>query len=110
LHQDSTKPSPQKLGASVADGWMAHVRNDRLFVKTFRHVAGATYPDLGSSAETFTDGRMLELETLSPVTRVEPGSTIEHVENWLLWRDIPTPRGDDDVDRYILPKLARLQA
>jgi hypothetical protein len=110
LRQDSARPSPQKLGASVPDGWMAHVRNDRLFVKTFQHVAGATYPDLGSSAETFTDGRMLELETLSPVTRVEPGSTIEHVENWFLWRDVPTPREDDDVNRHILPKLARLQA
>jgi len=109
LHQDAARPSPQKLGASVPDGWMAHVRNDRLFVKTFRYVAGATYPDLGSSIETFTDGRMLELETLSPIVRVEPGGVIEHVENWFLWRDVLAPRDDDDVDRHLLPKLARLQ-
>jgi hypothetical protein len=88
---------------------MAHVRNERLFVKTFRYVAGATYPDLGSSIETFTDGRMLELETLSPIGRVEPGGAIEHVENWFLWRDVPVPRDDNDVDRYILPTLARSQ-
>ena len=109
LHQDAARPSPQKLGASVPDGWMAHVRNERLFVKTFRYVGGATYPDLGSSIETFTDGRMLELETLSPIARVEPGAAIEHVENWFLWRDVPVPRDDNDVDRYILPTLARSQ-
>jgi hypothetical protein len=52
---------------------------------------------------------MLELETLSPIVRVEPGSAIEHVENWFLWRDVPAPRDDNDADRHILPKLARLQ-
>jgi hypothetical protein len=109
LHQDATRPSPQKLGASVPDGWIAHVRNERLFVKTFRYVVGGQYPDLGSAVETFTDGRMLELETLSPIARVEPGGVIEHVENWHLWRDIPTPRSDDNVDRDILPRLARSQ-
>ena len=51
---------------------------------------------------------MLELETLSPFARVEPGGATEHVESWFLWRDVPTPRGDDDVDQYICPKLTRL--
>lgn len=108
LRQDPARPSPQKLGASVPDGWMAYARNDRLFVKTFGYTAGATYPDLGSSVETFTDGRMLELETLSPIIRVEPGHAIEHVEQWFLWRDVSTPRTDDDVDRDIVPRVARL--
>jgi hypothetical protein len=110
LQQDSAQPTPQKLGASVPDGWMAYARNDHLFVKAFGYVVGATYPDLGSSAETFADGRMLELETLSPVARVEPGGAIEHVEQWSLWRDVPTPRTDDDVDRDIVPKVAHLSA
>jgi hypothetical protein len=108
LGQDPARTSPQKLGASVPDGWMAYARDDRLFVKTFGYVAGATYPDLGSSIETFTDGRMLELETLSPFAHVEPGGAIEHVEEWSLWRDVPTPRTDDDVDRDILPKIKAL--
>jgi len=109
LRQDATRPAPQKLGASVPDGWIAHVRNGRLFVKTFRYMPEAMYPDLGSAVETFTDGRMLELETLSPIARVEPRGAIEHVEHWHLWRDVAVPLGDDDVDRHIFPKLARLQ-
>lgn len=106
LRQDPERAMPQKLGASVPDGWMAYARSGHLFVKTFRHVSGAPYPDLGSSAETFTDGRMLELETLSPLARVEPGAAIEHVEHWHLWRDVPVPQNDDDVDRHILPQIA----
>ncbi len=106
LRQDPGRPAPQKLGAGVPDGWMAYARNGHLFVKTFQHLAGAAYPDLGSSAETFADEWMLELETLGPLTRVEPGSAVEHVEHWRLWRDVPVPQGDDDVDRHILPRLS----
>jgi hypothetical protein len=51
---------------------------------------------------------MLELETLSPIARVEPGGVIEHVENWYLWRDVAPPRDDDDVERDILPKVTSL--
>jgi hypothetical protein len=68
-------------------------------------MTGASYPDLGSAVETFTDGRMLELETLSLIARVEPGGVIEHIENWYLWRDVAAPRGDDDADRGILSRL-----
>jgi hypothetical protein len=110
LQQDSAQPMPQKLGAGVPDGWMAYVRNNHLFVKTFGYVEGATYPDLGSSAETFTDGRMLELETLSPIARVEPGRAIEHVEHWALGRDVATPTTDEDIDRDIVPRIMRLRA
>jgi hypothetical protein len=108
LRQDANRPMPLKIGASVPDGWMAYARGDRLFLKMFRHVPGATYPDFGSSGETFADGRMLELETLSPLSRLEPGSAVEHVEEWSLWSGVPVPSGDDDVDRTILPKVRQV--
>jgi len=85
------------------------VRDGHLFVKTFRHIPGATYPDFGSSFEAFADGHMLELESLSPLTQVEPGEMVEHTECWSLWRDVPTPRGDEDVDEYVMPKVTQVQ-
>jgi hypothetical protein len=106
LRQDRQRPLPQKLGAAVPDGWVAHVRDGRLFVKSFVPVHGAAYPDFGSAAEVFADGAMLELETLGPITRVEPGGMVEHVERWDLWLDVPPPRGDDDVDTHIVPRIA----
>ncbi len=105
LHQDPDRPTAQKIGASVPDGWAAYARNGHLLIKTSQYIPGATYPDFGSSFEAFADGEMLELESLGPLTRVEPGRMLEHTECWFLWRDVPTPRGDDDVDGYVLPKL-----
>lgn len=108
VRQDPNRPAPLKIGASVPDGWLAYVRSGHLFVKTFRHVPGARYPDFGSSCETYTDGEMLELETLGPLTRVEPGGMVEHGESWFLWRGVPVPSGDDDVNGYILPKVRQV--
>jgi hypothetical protein len=105
LRSDPGLTSPQKLGASVSDGWVAHARRGHLFVKTFAHIPAATYPDFGSSVEVFTDAAMLELETLGPLTRLEPGGTAEHLECWHLWRDVPTPQNDADVEAHLLPRV-----
>jgi len=105
LRQDETATRPQKLGASVPSGWCAYARAHHLFVKRVAFDATATYPDLGCSIETFTNREMLELETLGALTRVEPGMTIEHVETWELFRDVPMPRNDADVNQFVLPKI-----
>jgi hypothetical protein len=105
LRQDSAAEFPQKIGATVPDGWVAHVRDNRLFVKTFAFSANGDYPDLGSNVETFTNTTMLEVETLGPMTRVDPSATLEHTENWFLFDGVPTPASDADVDQHILPKI-----
>ncbi|MBI5305423.1 MAG: hypothetical protein HY868_25060 [Chloroflexi bacterium] len=105
LRQDATMSRPQKLGASVPDGWCAHARDGHLFVKRTAFQSDAQYTDLGCSVETFTNADMLELETLGPLTRLEPGATVEHVETWQLFRDVPVPMNDADVDAFVLPKI-----
>ena len=104
LRQDSS-PSvkPQKLGVAVPDGWAAYARDGRLFLITFGHDPAAAYPDMGSSVETFTNEEMLELETLGPLISLRPGAAVEHVEQWWLFRDVPMPRNDADVDSHISP-------
>jgi len=105
LRQDSQATTPQKAGVTVLDGWVACARNDHLFVKKFNHVEGAQYPDLGCSVETWTDPDMLEVETLGPLVRLRPGTTVEHVEQWFLFRNVPMPEDDADVDRDVLPQV-----
>lgn len=108
LAQDSGATTRQKAGFMVVDGWAAYAREGHLFVKEFDYLDGEHYPDFGCSVEVFTDAEMLELETLGPLVRLRPGSAVEHVERWFLFRDVPMPTDDADVDTYVLPKIARV--
>lgn len=105
LRQDTQAKIPQKVGFMDTDGWEAYARNGHLFVKKFDYVNGARYPDFGCNAETFTNADMLEVETLGPVAPIEAGKAVEHVEHWFLFRDVPVPKNDADVDAYVLPKV-----
>jgi len=105
LGQDPTANTPQKAGFMVTDGWAAYAREGHLFVKKFSYLEGERYPDFGCSVEVFTDADMLELETLAPLAHLRPGNTVEHVEHWFLFRDVPVPSGDSDVESQGLPKI-----
>ncbi len=102
LRQDPTHAAPQKIGVvAPAETWLAYWRDGHLFLKTFSVVPGACYPDRGCCAELFTNGEMLELETLGPLTVLAPEAVMEHTEDWWLFRDMPFPETDEDVDRVI---------
>jgi hypothetical protein len=51
---------------------------------------------------------MLELETLSPLTILEPGEHIDYIEDWYLLDNIEVPQHEDDVVRSILPAIERI--
>jgi hypothetical protein len=105
LRQDPTHESPQKVGLMAPAGWIAYARKGHLFVSRAAHVPGAAYPDFGSSLETYVRGDMLEIETLGPTARLESHAFVEHVEDWFLFRDVPTPENDADVVAHVLPKI-----
>lgn len=48
---------------------------------------------------------MLEIETPGPTARLEPPAFVEHVEDWFLFRDVPTPEKDSDVVAHVLPRI-----
>lgn len=105
LRQDPTRESPQKVGLMAPAGWIAYARKGHLFVSRVTYLPGATYPDMGSSLETYTDGEMLEVETLGPLAKLEPQGAVEHVEEWYLFKDVPAPENDADVKAHILDKI-----
>lgn len=105
LRQTPSATLPQKIGASTPDRWVGYANGGRLLVKTFRREAGACYPDMGANVEVFTNGTMLEVETLGPLEHMAPGEAAEHTEEWFLFRDVPDPRSDDEVDRFVLPRV-----
>ena len=84
LKQDRGASSPQKAGLFNAKTWGAYLLGEYLFVKKYAANATAKHPDMGCSFEFFTNSDMLELETMGPLTRVEPGGYLEHTEHWSL--------------------------
>jgi hypothetical protein len=103
LHQDTKAAGPLKIGVMDTEKWAAYWNKGHLFLKTFDYVKGAAYPDLGSSAESYSSAGNLELETVAPLTLLQPGASSQHVENWYLFRDVPEPMNDADIEKNILP-------
>ena len=49
---------------------------------------------------------MLELESLGPLVTIQPDAKVEYVEDWYLFRDVPVPASDADIDRTVMPQIA----
>lgn len=105
VQQVPDAPTMQKIGMAVSSGWAAYLNQGDLFVKCFTYDPNALYPDRGSNVEVYTDGTMLELETLGPLQTLAPGATLEHIETWQLFRDVPTPTDDAEVEGQIVPLI-----
>ena len=86
LRQDSQNGSPQKIGALNTLGWVAFVTDKYLFLKRFAPDVTRTHVDFGCNTELFTDKEMLEVETVAPLQRLNPGATASHIEDWYLVR------------------------
>jgi hypothetical protein len=110
LRQDPCGVGPQKIGLGCPDGWLAYAVGGYLFVSLFGYQDGATYPDYGSSVEIYTSPEILEVETLGPLTRLEPGQSIEHKEDWLLFRGVPVTNDDDSIGAEVLPRIEAARA
>lgn len=81
----SRRASRWKVGFANHRGWLAYHLDGELLVKWGPlHDDAQAYVDLGSSAECYRDQQFLELETVGPVTTIEPGRTVHHREAWLL--------------------------
>ncbi|MBA2255393.1 MAG: hypothetical protein H0W07_09790 [Chloroflexi bacterium] len=105
LRQDPSATTKQKAGVRNTRGWSAYMLDGVAFIKRYAFAPDATYPDMGCNTELFTDPEMLEVETLGPLTRLAPGSAVDHVESWTLARVAPAVT-DDELDRVLLPLLA----
>jgi hypothetical protein len=103
VKSDDRSPSPQKIGVANKRGWAAYLSDELLFVKHFDYTEGASYPDSGCNSEVFTAASFIELESLSPLTYLEPGETIEHVERWQLFEGVKAYREDESLEATACP-------
>lgn len=100
----------QKLGITNYPGWSAYWIEGVTFVKSAPIIAGATYPDLGCCWETFTNGEMIEFETLGPLGKLAPGKSTTHVEFWGVLEGLPKPDTDAAFAKSLAPAVKRWQA
>ena len=76
-----------KIGAEVADGWMAYVDDihQYAFVQRFEERSLSEYPDQGANVEVYTSGEDLaymEMGTLSQLYALQPGETKSYSQQW----------------------------
>ena len=107
FRQDEKVPTKQKFGLANRQGWAAYELSNHLFIKTFAYLEGQTYPDLGCNCEFFTMPGFLEVETLGPMARLEPGCGTDHAETWSLFDDVKLPAGQTPAEEPAL--VAALQ-
>jgi hypothetical protein len=98
---------PQKIGIGNRQGWAAYHRGRTLFVKRFPYDEGARYPDFGSNCETYVKGSFVELESLGPLQRLEPGASTEYVEHWYLHPGVEIGETEATLDAALQPLLPK---
>jgi hypothetical protein len=76
------RPSPLKVGYLNGRGWIAYYRQGVLFCKRFAPQVELLHPDMNCNVEVYCNDRVVELETLAPLGRLEPGQQARHTEDW----------------------------
>jgi hypothetical protein len=101
--RQNRKRGPTKIGMAHREGWVGYQLGEYLFVKRFEMIESAAYPDGGVNFETFTNEDFLEIESLGALTRIEPGESVSHEEQWELFRQHGSIETEDDIDKHVLP-------
>jgi hypothetical protein len=110
LRQDPNAKTKEKVGLLNKLGWGAYYLNGELFIKRYSYDPDATYPDYGCNTETFTDGDMLEFETLGPLVKIPAkGGKVEHVEMWYLFK-AEIGETESEIDGNLLPLVEKTSA
>lgn len=103
----SKVPAPQKIGVTAWPGWLGYWLEGSAFIKFTMPDRRASYPDFGCQMEVFSDGRMIELETLGGLGDLAPKDTVVHDEYWTILEGLPEPRSESEVAEAWFPAVER---
>jgi hypothetical protein len=101
LLQAAMKETAFKIGFPNPRGWLAYWLAGTLFVKRAVFDPGKEYFDFNSSSECYCNENFIELETLGPVTRLEPGESVTHSETWELYSNVVRPSDEATVQTLV---------
>lgn len=97
-----------KIGLKLSSGWVAYQNGDLVFAKHLSYDPAQPYPDRGANFELFTNPAILEVESLAPLLPLAVGAIREHVEYWVLRRNVPSLLDESAALNFFqtLPKVA----
>ena len=83
IKADALTP-PVKIGYMNRHGWLGYLVGGVFFVKHIEAQPSLPHPDFGCNTESYCNDRFIEIETVGPLTHLEPGQAATHVERWEL--------------------------
>jgi hypothetical protein len=92
LHDDffalraDADPHPIKIAYMNRAGWAGYLSGGVLFVKRWEPCPGSAHVDFGCNCESYCNDEFIEVETVGPLVRLQPGASTTHVEEWELYR------------------------
>ncbi len=90
---------PFKMGYFNPHGWLAYWLDGILFRKTFDVQPNLLHPDNNCNAELYCGDQFVELESLAPLTILNPGAMVNHVETWDVFEGMKSL--PEDVQRLL---------
>lgn len=88
---------PIKIGYLNRAGWLGYLRAGTLLRKRFDLQADRLYPDFGCNVESYCNDKFIELETIGPLVRLQPGEATTHRERWEVISGLGDPKSVDEV-------------
>ncbi len=82
---------PLKIGYLNRIGWVGYLRNGILLVKRIDPKPELHYVDFGCNIESYCNNAFIEIESLGPLTLLEPGQSSVHTETWEIYSGIDVP-------------------
>jgi hypothetical protein len=96
------KLPPFKFGYLNPHSWIGYWLDEIFFVKRFDRPAKTnSYPDGGCNIESYLNDEFIELETLGPMTKLEPGESVFHAEAWEIYTELDANLVPPQIQRII---------
>lgn len=100
LRVDHSKEDAYKAGMKVTNGKVVYIVGNDIFIKSLPPFLKEIYPDNNVNYETYTKKWYLEMESLSPLKRLQPEASLSHKEIWNLYEFIDDIPFDKDEKKY----------
>lgn len=88
VRYDPDIKNPLKIGIQDTHKWAAYINQGNMFIKRFGFNSNTDYPDYGVSYETYCNNLFVEMESLSPVAKLDYDQSVTHIENWELIKNV----------------------